>query len=234
MNFWNNLDFRNKAVPARALIATTLASSELIAKKIVVGSMSENTYLVGSKESGECILIDPGAQADLILQEVEEAGLRVVLMVNTHGHGDHNGAIKEIKERTGAEFRIHQADVRVMAASMSWAPMMITGYQMPPPPDGFLNDGDELRVGGVMLMVLETPGHTPGSVCFYGEGMVFTGDTLFKGSIGRFDMDGGSGPQLLGSIESRLLTLPDDTVVMPGHGEGSTIGDERRNNPFLR
>lgn len=196
--------------------------------------MAENAYIVGSKESGECILIDPGAQADLILREVEEAGLRVVLIVNTHGHGDHNGAVKEIKARTSAEFRIHQADVRVMAASMSWAPMMIPGYEMPPPPDGFLSDGDELRVGGVTLRVLETPGHTPGSVCFYGEGVVFTGDTLFKGSIGRFDLDGGNGPLLLESIESRLLTLPDETVVMPGHGEGSTIGDERLSNPFLR
>ena len=200
----------------------------------MVGSMSENAYIVGSKESGECILINPGAQADLIQREVEEAGLKVALIVNTHGHGDHNGAVKEIKERTSAEFRIHQSDVRVMAASMSWAPMMIAGYQMPPPPDGFLTDGDELRVGGVTLRVLETPGHTPGSVCFSGEGIVFTGDTLFKGSIGRFDLDGGNGPQLLESIESRLLTLPDETVVMPGHGEGSTIGEERRSNPFLR
>ena len=206
----------------------------MVLKKVVVGSMSENAYIVGSEESEECVLIDPGAQADLILREVEEAGLRVVLMVNTHGHGDHNGAVKEIKERTSAEFRIHQADVRVMASSMSWAPMMIPGYQVPPPPDGFLSDGDELRVGEVTLRVLETPGHTPGSVCFYGGGVVFTGDTLFKGSIGRFDLNGGNGPQLLESIESRLLTLPDETVVMPGHGEGSTIGDERRNNPFLR
>ena len=206
----------------------------LVLKKVVVGSMAENTYIVGCKESGQCILIDPGAQADLILQKVEEAGFTVALIVNTHGHGDHNGAVKEIKERTGAEFRIHQADVRVMAASMSWAPMVIPDYQMPPPPDGFLSDGDELDVGGVTLRVLETPGHTLGSVCFYGEGTVFTGDTLFKGSIGRFDLDGGSGPRLLASIESRLLTLPDETVVMPGHGEESTIGDERRNNPFLR
>ncbi len=206
----------------------------LVLKKVVVGSMSENAYIVGSEESGECILIDPGAQADLILQAVEEAGLRVALMVNTHGHGDHNGAVKEIKERTSAEFRIHQSDVRVMAASMSWAPMMIPDYEMPPPPDGFLSDGDELCMGEVTLRVLETPGHTPGSVCFYGEGTVFTGDTLFKGSIGRFDLDGGDGPQLLESIESRLLTLPDATVVLPGHGEGSTMGDERRSNPFLR
>ena len=117
---------------------------------------------------------------------------------------------------------------------MSWAPMMIPGYQVPPPPDGFLQDGDELRVGGVTLRVLETPGHTPGSVCFYMEGTVFTGDTLFKGSIGRFDLDGGNGPQLLESIGSRLLTLPHETAVMPGHGEESTIGDERRSNPFLR
>ena len=211
-----------------------MASSELIVKKVVVGSMAENTYIVGCKESGQCILIDPGAQADLILQKVEEAGFTVALIVNTHGHGDHNGAVRQIKERTGAEFRIHQADVRIMAASMSWAPMMIPDYQIPPPPDGFLSDGDELDVGGVTLRVLETPGRTPGSVCFYGEGTVFTGDTLFKGSIGRFDLDGGNGPQLLASIESRLLTLPDETVVMPGHGGESTIGDERRNNPFLR
>lgn len=211
-----------------------MTSSELIVKKVVVGSMAENAYIVGCRESGQCILIDPGAQADLILQTVERAGLTVALIVNTHGHGDHNGALKEIKERTSAEFRIHQADVRIMAASVSWAPMVIPDYQMPPPPDGFLSDGDELRVGGVALRVVETPGHTPGSVCFYGEGTVFTGDTLFKGSIGRFDLDGGNGPQLLASIESRLLTLPDETVVMPGHGGESTIGDERRNNPFLR
>ena len=210
-----------------------MTSQDLIVRRVVVSPFVENVYIVGSQAAGECMVVDPGAQPERIMYEVEQLGFTVKLIVNTHGHGDHTSAVAGVKEATGAPYAIHESDVPLLSSS-EWVRQAIPDYRPAPGPDRFLLEGDELTVGDHTFKVVETPGHTPGSVCFYGSGMVFTGDTLFQGSIGRYDMEGGDGGQLMVSIFSKLLTLPEETVVLPGHGEKSTIGVEKRSNPFLR
>ena len=211
----------------------TVDPKDLIVRRVVVLPFVENVYIVGSQAAGECMVLDPGAQPERIMYEVEHLGLTVKLIVNTHGHGDHTSAVAGVRDVTGAPYAIHEADVGLLSNS-GWVRQAIPDYKAPPEPDRYLRDGDELSVGEHRFQVVETPGHTPGGVCIYGNGMVFTGDTLFQNSIGRYDLEGGDGGQLMISIFSKLLTLPEDTVVLPGHGEQSTIGDEKRRNPFLQ
>jgi glyoxylase-like metal-dependent hydrolase (beta-lactamase superfamily II) len=192
-------------------------------------------YIVGDEETKECAIIDPGAEAGRILEEVKRLGLVVRLIVNTHGHVDHIGAVAAVKEATGAAYAIHQGDIPVIRDSQrSPFRSMIPDFRDPPDPDRTLKGGDTLEVGGLRFLVLETPGHTPGGISLYGHNLVFTGDTLFQGSIGRFDIPGASGHQLLNSILTKLMVLPEETRVLPGHGPETTIGRERRYNPFLR
>ncbi|MBI4310820.1 MAG: MBL fold metallo-hydrolase [Chloroflexi bacterium] len=193
----------------------------------------ENVYIIGSQAAKECIVVDPGAQAERIVYEVQRLGLTAKLIVNTHGHGDHTSAVAGVKAATGAVYAIHQADLPLLKES-EWARQAVADYQPPPAPDRYLAEGDALEVGGLRFQVLETPGHTPGGICLYGHGLALTGDTLFQGSIGRYDLPGGDGRQLLLSIFGKLLTLPEETVVYPGHGNQTTIGREKQGNPFLR
>ncbi len=211
-----------------------LANQDLILRRVVVTPFVENVYIVGSQATKECIVVDPGAQPERILYEVNRLGLKVKLIVNTHGHGDHTSAVAGVKAGTGAPYAIHQADLPLIKGVSNWARQAVPDYQPPPEPDRFLQEGDVLEVGEFSFQVLETPGHTLGSVCLYGHALVFTGDTLFQGSIGRFDTQGGNGRQLIESIFGKLLTLPEETVVLPGHGMQSTIGEEKRSNPFLQ
>ena len=211
-----------------------MADSDFVLRRVVVGPLVENVYIVGSRAAGECMVVDPGAQPDRILYEIEQLGLAVKLIVNTHGHGDHTAAVAGVKAATGAPYAIHQADVPLLKGSASWASRAIPDYQVPPDPDRFLSEGDALEIGELSFHVLETPGHTPGGVCIHGHGLAFTGDTLFQGSIGRYDLEGGDGGQLIASIFSKLLPLPEETVVLPGHGHQSTIGEEKKSNPFLQ
>ena len=211
-----------------------MSDQDLLLRRVVVSPFVENVYIVGSQEAGECIVVDPGAQPDRIFYEVEQLGLTVNLIVNTHGHGDHTSAVAAVKAGTGAPYAIHQADVPLLTRGGSWARQAVPDYQPPPEPDRFLQEGDTLEIGRLSFTVLETPGHTLGGVCLYGHGLLFTGDTLFRGSIGRYDTEGGDGRQLMVSIFSKLLTLPEETVVLPGHGYQSTIGEEKESNPFLQ
>ena len=204
-----------------------------ILSTVVVGPLATNTYILGSKGSGECIIIDPGAEATTIIAKVNELNLKVIYIINTHGHGDHNGAVKTIKDFTGAKYGINDKDIRVLETSTLWAPSILPDYERPPSPDFSIISAATIEVGDLSLDVLETPGHTPGSVCFYIKGFLFTGDTLFKNSIGRYDMDGGDREQLIDSIRSKLFTLPSGTVIMPGHGPKSTIETEINQNPFF-
>ena len=206
----------------------------MIIRPLVVGdSIMENTYIVGSEETKECVIIDPGAEADRILEEVQNLGLTVKYILNTHGHGDHIGAVADVKEATGATYGIHEADVELLRRDRQWMTLMIPGSKEPPDPDIFVKDGDVFNLGDVELTAIETPGHTKGGVCYYGGGAVFTGDTLFQGSVGRFDTQEGDGRQLILGIFTKIMTLPADTKVYPGHGPDTSIAREKLTNPFL-
>ncbi len=208
----------------------------MIIDRLAVGPFATNCYIVGSEESRQGIIIDPGDDAAAILGRVADLGLDIKMLVLTHGHIDHVGALKAVKEATGAEMAIHADDAKSLRGLRGVLQSIIVPglfYPLPPPPERLLRDGDSLDVGGLHFEVLHTPGHTPGGICLLGEGVVFSGDTLFNYGIGRTDLPGGSYHRLVESIRSRLLTLPDDTVVYPGHGPETTIGAERAGNPFL-
>ena len=206
----------------------------ILLQNVVVGPLKENTYIVGDKESGECIVIDPGAEGKRILSEIHRLGLTLRLIVNTHGHVDHTGAVAVIKDESSVDYAINDGDVLFLERSLESSIVdMIVDFRMPPMPDRCLHNGDTLSVGTSKFTVLETPGHTPGSICIYGHGMVFTGDTLFAGTIGRYDLPGGNGNQLIKSIFDKLVTLPEETKVFPGHGKSSTIFKEKKENPYL-
>jgi glyoxylase-like metal-dependent hydrolase (beta-lactamase superfamily II) len=205
----------------------------MIVRQLVIGTIMENTYILGSEDSGDCVIIDPGGEAEKILEEVESLGLKVGMILNTHGHGDHVGGVTGIKNVTGATYGIHAEDQAMLKLDNSWIASIMPGYQTPPEPDMNVVHEQLLEVGSLSLKVIETPGHTLGGVCYYAEGLVFTGDTLFEGSIGRSDLPGGNGGLLIQNIISRLMSLPTDTIVYPGHGPKTTVGREKLTNPFL-
>jgi hydroxyacylglutathione hydrolase len=207
---------------------------ELIVRGIVVGVFAENCWIIGSRKTREGIVIDPGDQAEDILHLAEDMELKIKVIANTHAHIDHVLGVRGVKEATGAKFLLHADEVDVARGSVRTAAHMLGQPVEPPPePDVFLDDGDEVEVAGVKLKVIHTPGHTPGGVSFYTNGVVFSGDTLFRGSIGRTDMPGGDYRQEMSSIVDRLLELPDDTIVLPGHMQETKIGIERQTNPFI-
>jgi len=206
----------------------------VIIERLEVGPFASNCYIVGAETSHEGIIIDPGAEANRILKRVKDLGLTVKFIVLTHSHIDHIGAVKEIKEITKAELAVHSADARALQSRSPMGVLYRLSLQAAPPPDRLLKGGDSLEIAGLRLLVLHTPGHSPGGICLLGEGVVFTGDTLFNFGIGRTDMPGGSTHQLMDSIHTKLMVLPDNTFVYPGHGPETTIGTERKWNPFLQ
>jgi len=196
--------------------------------------MATSCYIVGDKDSNECILVDPASEGDRILAVLERMDLTVTTIVATHGHPDHVGAVAFLKEKTGAPFAMHSSDVPLVKEWSAMFGYMMLDYRMPPDPDVELAEGSVVQAGGMSLSVIETPGHTPGGVCLYGHGILLSGDTLFQMGMGRYDLPGGDGKALVESIHARLFPLPDETQVLPGHGDGSTIGWEREHNPFVR
>jgi len=184
----------------------------------MVGPIQANCYIVGCKQTGEAVVIDPGGEVPRIVSEVVKRKLTVRCILNTHGHWDHTGGNDELREITRAPLMIHRGD----------AP------QLSQTPDDWLEEGREIRFGTYRLKVIHTPGHSPGGVCLAGPGVVFTGDTLFAGSIGRTDLPGGDYETLLSGVRGKLFSLGDEVRVYPGHGPSSTIGQERAQNPFFQ
>jgi glyoxylase-like metal-dependent hydrolase (beta-lactamase superfamily II) len=181
------------------------------------------------------MVIDPAGDGARILSNIDELALKVGLVVVTHTHFDHLGAIGHIVESTGASLAVHATEAQSLRGySRSQFAGFVPDFKLPPPPDKLLKDGDSLTVGDLSFGVRHTPGHSPGGICIVGYGAVFSGDTLFDMSIGRTDGPGGDYNLLISSIRNKLLILPDQTVVLPGHGPKTTISRERRANPFLR
>jgi hydroxyacylglutathione hydrolase len=208
----------------------------MLVEMIPVGPLQVNCYILGCKTTRQAIVIDPGDEAEAILAALDQHGLTLTRILATHAHFDHLLACRQLQGRTGALFYLHPAD-RPLVATLRRTCMAWLGYDPGPPPDvtGDLTPGETIRAGEIALEVRHTPGHSPGSITFIDRAgrRAFTGDALFAGSIGRTDLPGGDMRTLLGSIRSQILTLPDDFGVLPGHGEASTVGDERRGNPFL-
>ena len=209
----------------------------MIIRQIEVGNFSIFSYLIADEQAKEGLFIDPSADHDLLQKEARANDLTIKYIVNTHHHIDHVMGNREMVRRTGAKIVIHEADAPWLGHT---DPEMIElfGAVQSPPADIRVSDGQLIRVGDVALKVLHTPGHTPGGMCLYTDGMVFTGDTLFVGSTGRTDFPGGSYAELERSIRTKLYTLPGNTVILPGHNYGitptSTIEQERRTNAVIR
>lgn len=205
-------------------------------KQIFLPRMANFCYMAGDETTGTCAVIDPAFDAEKILQQVAAAGYKITHIINTHGHADHISANAEIIKATGATLCIHEADSAQMAGFLNRSFSRILGGKGSPGADRLLTDGDIIAIGETELRVIHTPGHSPGSICIYADGNLFTGDTLFVGAVGRTDLAGGSAPTLLSSIREKLYTLPDETIVWPGHDYGeapaSTIGREKAENPF--
>ena len=209
-------------------------ATQLMVRGIVVGLFQENCYVIGSRRTGEAICVDPGDEPAEILALARDMGVRITRIACSHAHLDHIMAVRAIKEATGSPFLLHSSDVD-LAEQLPIAARQWLGVDVPPPPtpDFLFNEGDDVEIPGLALTVLHTPGHTPGSVSLYGSGMLFSGDTLFRGSIGRTDLPGGDPRRIMESITTRLLALPDETIVLPGHMQQTTIAAERAENPFI-
>ena len=208
----------------------------MIVKGLTVGLLQENCYIFGCSRTRRAVIIDPGDNARAILRVVDQQALTVEKIINTHAHFDHVMAVNAIRSATDAPFYLHRADLPVLHEMPERVRLWLDMEADPvDDPDDFLEHGQIITVGDEELEVRFTPGHAPGHVVFvhHAGRQVFAGDTLFQGSIGRYDLPGADGPTLLCSIREQLLSLPDDYVVYPGHGGATTIGEERMYNPYV-
>lgn len=209
----------------------------MLVRQFEVGDFNIFSYLIADEQAKEGLFIDPSADHDLLIREAGLHGLTIKYIVNTHHHIDHAMGNREMVRRTGAKIVIHEADAAGLLTTQREILDMFRA-EPSPPADLVVSEGQQIKVGNVALQVIHTPGHTPGGMCLLLDGMVFTGDTLFVGSVGRTDFPGGSSRQLEHSIRTKLYTLPGDTIVYPGHNYGmrptSTILSERLSNSFVR
>ena len=200
---------------------------------LVVGPIQANCYVLGCERTKEAAVIDPGGDVDKILMTLAKDKLRCVYIINTHGHFDHTGDNKRLKEVTGAKLVIHRADAPMILDQGSSGSLWGMEVEDSPPPDLYVEERDVITFGDISLQVLHTPGHSPGGISLLSDKMVFVGDTLFAGSIGRTDLPGGDYETLIRSVKEKIFPLGDDVVIYPGHGPKTTVGRERRSNPFF-
>lgn len=209
----------------------------MILKTLAVRPFNSNCYIVGSEATREAMIVDPGAEPDTILSTLAELDLKAVILVATHGHADHVGAVQAIREATGAPFAQHELEcgnpfVEKMVERISR--MLNVSCEPPAPPDRLLVEGDAIEVGELRFTVIHIPGHSDGGIALYGEGVVFSGDSLFQFDVGQTGFPGGNYKAMMAAICEKLLVLPDETVVYPGHGFPTVIHREREWNPFVR
>ncbi|MCX8030677.1 MAG: MBL fold metallo-hydrolase [Thermodesulfovibrionales bacterium] len=200
-------------------------------KTIPVGPLEGNCIIVADEVTGDCMIIDPGDEPDLIMETVKINGFNVLYIVCTHGHFDHVGCVGDIKKETNAKIVIHKEELEIYNKAKEMASFWGFDIDPLPEPDIKVSEGDLLKLGDLSFEILHTPGHSPGGICLYTKGLVITGDTLFAGSVGRTDLYGGDTSKLRDSFR-RLLKLPEDTKVISGHGPATTIGREKRFNMF--
>lgn len=206
----------------------------LMVTRMVCGPLQNNVYVLEDRDAGRAALVDPGIEPEPVFEHIEANNLTVELILLTHAHFDHVFSLAEAKRRFDADIAVHSADLHLLShlvqTAYSWG---IPGAESAPPHDIELAGGEVLHVAGSEIQVIHTPGHSPGQVAYFTGGDVLVGDTLFKRSVGRWDLPGADWNELERSIREKLFRLPDDTVVWPGHGEPTTIGEEKRFNPFL-
>jgi glyoxylase-like metal-dependent hydrolase (beta-lactamase superfamily II) len=209
----------------------------MVIKQMRVGPMDVFCYILGYQDTHKGLVIDPAGEEERILKTARGLGLTIESVVNTHGHPDHTCGNRKIAEQTGAKIYMHALDDRFFNTPQGQSMAVQMGFTPSPSADVLLNDGDIIPFGDKGLTVLHTPGHSPGGICLYVKNNLFTGDTLFVGAVGRTDLPGGSMETLLRSIKDRILPLPDDTTIWPGHDYGknptSTIALEKRHNPYI-
>ncbi len=212
-----------------------MSTTPLRLQRFTVGPLAENAYLLADTKGKRAVLVDPGDEAARLGRALGENGLELASIWLTHAHFDHVGAVAELKERYGVPVLLHPADNELLAHAAAAAAHWGITIEQPPPADGELSDGQVLTLGGAEVHALFTPGHAPGHIAFYlpAANTVIAGDALFQGSVGRTDLPFGDYEALIRSIKTKLLTLPEATVVLPGHGPETTIGAEARSNPFL-
>lgn len=205
-------------------------------KRLVVGEMEANCYLILCGDGKEGLIIDPGDEAERILKEILHWQVRIRYIINTHGHIDHIGANATLKEKLeeNPPLLIHSRDGEMLTDPQKNLSLLMGSPFTSPPPDAFLEEGSIIECGNTLFRVLHTPGHTEGSISLIQDKTIFTGDTLFSGSVGRTDFPGGSWKRLMESIREKILILPEETLILPGHGDYSTVGKEKRENPFFK
>jgi hydroxyacylglutathione hydrolase len=212
--------------------------SDVIIRQAAIGPYKVNTYLLACGQTKKAVLIDPGGEAEKIVKMVRDEGVEPIYILNTHGHADHVLANQKLKAVFSVPVCMHEDDdIFFAAADVRAKSQKELGLPAPAPADIRLNDGQMLEVGKLQIKVIHTPGHTPGSVCFLAEGNLFTGDTLFVGDVGRTDLTGGSLDMLLNSLKEKVIVLPAETIIWPGHDYGetptSTVGREMQENPYI-
>ena len=206
----------------------------MITRTLPVGPLQANCYVVGCEETRRAAVIDPGGDTDKILSALDKDNLKVSAIINTHGHFDHVGGNKALKAATDADLMIHELDAPMLTQLAQAAAAWGMRTENSPAPDRLLDHGDTVDAGNIRFNVIHTPGHSPGGICLYveHENALFVGDTLFAGSIGRTDLPGGDYNTLISSIQTKLFSLPEETVVYNGHMEATSIGKEKKFNPF--